>query len=224
MRHGEDKCETSNSDLILIMIKEKSKLWQQASGLIGQIFSKLPFTPDTYSWSTIPAAIIAFIFVCYGYFLWGGVFFLISGLLDIIDGGCARSRGHTSARGAFLDGSLDRVVDFIFMGSFFWLPLKMPIGSIGAWVYITGFVVIMPTFIVAYANHRQAVIDPDEKIIWRILNRGEIYILMLAIVITAHWSAVLASYLLIFLVVLGAITIVQSFCLAMHHARMQSSS
>lgn len=206
------------------MIKEKSELWSKTSLAIGKIFSYLPFSPNTYSWSTVPAAVIGFLFVCYDHLLLACLFFLIAGLLDVIDGGCARSRGVVSARGAFLDGCLDRVVDFIFVGSFFAAPVQLPCLSLGIWIYMAGFGVIMPTLIVAYANHRKAVKDDDEKVVWRILNRGEIYFLMLAILLAANWSPVIGGYLLMLLVILTAITVMQSFCLAMYHAGINESN
>ncbi|MEM9242664.1 MAG: CDP-alcohol phosphatidyltransferase family protein [Pseudomonadota bacterium] len=206
------------------MIKEKSKTWRNFSLFVGKIFAKLPFSPDFYSWMTIPVAVIGFIFIANGKLLWGCFFFFLSGVLDIIDGSCARVRGKMTHRGAFLDGILDRFVDFIYVGSFFWLPMQFPVLSINLWIYMAGFGVMMPSFIVAYANHRQAVIDPEEKKIWRILNRGEIYFLILLIIVSAHWSSVLAGWLLIILVVLSGINILQSFILAMRLASADQSS
>ena len=40
----------------------------------------------------------------------------------------------------------------------------------------------MPSFTVAYANHRGAVNDDNETLIWRIMNRGEMFILMMSII------------------------------------------
>jgi len=39
----------------------------------------------------------------------GGVFILVSGLIDILDGAVARATGKITKRGAFLDSTLDRV-------------------------------------------------------------------------------------------------------------------
>lgn len=46
-----------------------------------------------------------------GEFLWGGVFMLAGGAFDLVDGVIARHFGTTSAFGAFLDSTLDRLVD-----------------------------------------------------------------------------------------------------------------
>lgn len=44
--------------------------------------------------------------------LLGGVFILVSGFFDVVDGAVARATGRVSKRGAFLDSTLDRVAEF----------------------------------------------------------------------------------------------------------------
>ena len=77
----------------------------------------------------------------------------------------------------------------------------------------------MPSFEVAYANHRQAVPDPEEKIIWRIMNRGEMYFFMLLIPLVSLVSSVWAGYLLIALVALSFITTLQTFFSTLYIAK-----
>ena len=53
----------------------------------------------------------------YGGELLGGVLILVSGWFDIVDGAVARATGRVSARGAFVDSTLDRVAEVaLFMG------------------------------------------------------------------------------------------------------------
>jgi len=203
------------------MIKEKLQAWSNISAAIGKVACKLPFRPNFYSWMTLPIAVVAFSLVMYGHIKSSVFVFLLSGLFDLIDGAVARQSGQASHRGAFLDGCMDRVVDFLILFSYFYIPLATPLMPPEKWIYIAGFVVILPSFIVAYANHRQAVPDPDEKIVWRILNRGEMFALMMLVLIIAQYSALWAGYLLVTLVVLSSITVVQSFSLAMIHAQHQ---
>ncbi len=109
-----------------------------------------------------------------------------------------------------LDGSLDRFIDFMLLFSYFWLPITPPWLPLSQWICLAMFFAIMPSFEVAYANHRKAVIDPDETIIWRILNRGEMYLLMLVIPINSLYNSLWAGYLLIALVMLSGITTLQT--------------
>jgi len=192
------------------MIKEKSKTWAYISLKLGAIFAYFPLTPNCYTWSTIPFALAGLLFIMIGAIWVGIVFFLISGILDLVDGALARHLNCTTSRGAFLDGSLDRFIDFIIIFSYFWLPIDTPGLPLGQWLCLAIFFAIMPSFEVAYANHRQAVEDPEEKIIWRILNRGEMFFLMLLIPILSIYSSVWAGYCLIALVLLSVVTTIQT--------------
>lgn len=201
------------------VIKEKWKSWETISAKIGSWFSLFPMSPSFYSWATVVLAIVGFIAINMGHLVLAFVLFGVAGLLDIVDGAIARYRRVTSYRGAFLDGSLDRFVDFFLILSYFSIPLVTPWLKPGEWIAIAVFVALMPSFEVAYANHRKAVDDPEEKRIWRILNRGEMYPLMLAVPFSAIWSANVAGYLLVFWVSLAAITTCQTFFVALRLAK-----
>lgn len=201
------------------MIKEKSQTWAKISVQLGNIFSKLPFPPDYYTWITLPIAACGLICMIYGWIVGAVLLFLAAGFCDLIDGALARRLNCTSGRGAFLDGSLDRFIDFMLLFSYFWLPLELPLLPIGQWICIALFFTIMPSFLVAYANHRQAVIDPEEKIIWRILNRGEMYFLLLLIPVLCIYTPSWAAYLFIVFIGLSAITTLQSLFMTLWLAR-----
>lgn len=192
------------------MIKEKSKTWARISAQLGVIFSKLPFPPNYYTWLTIPVAFTGLVAIIFAKIWLGVILFTISGVLDVIDGALARCINRTTYRGAFLDGSLDRFIDFMLIFSYFWLPIHISILPLGQWICAAIFFAIMPSFEVAYANHRRAVEDPEEKIIWRILNRGEMYLLMLLIPVLSIYNPIWSGYLLIGLVVLSLITTLQT--------------
>jgi archaetidylinositol phosphate synthase len=50
---------------------------------------------------------------------YGGVFLLISGFADVLDGSVARAKGSVSSRGAFLDSTFDRLGELlVFIGIF----------------------------------------------------------------------------------------------------------
>lgn len=203
------------------MIKERSQTWVNISIAIGRLFSQLPISPNSYTWLTLLPAVLGFVAVVCGYILTGVLLFICSGLLDLVDGAVARHTGKTSRYGAFLDGSLDRVVDFFVIFSYLWLPIQVPEWGLEleAWIVIAIYAAILPSFEVAYANHRQAVDDPDETVIWRILHRGEMYTLMLLVPFISVFSAVWAGYVLIILVSLSVITTLQTFFSTLYHAR-----
>lgn len=203
------------------MIKEQSQTWVKVSAKIGEFFSRYSISPNIYTWLTIPPAALGFFAIMYGYIFTGILLFILAGILDLIDGAVARHTGQVSRYGAFLDGSLDRLVDFFVIFSYLWLPITVPQWSFNAeaWIVMAIYFAILPSFEVAYANHRQAVDDPHEKIIWRILNRGEMYTLMMLIPFAAIFSSQWAGYLLVVLVVLSVITTLQTFFATLYHAK-----
>lgn len=205
------------------MIKEKSKTWAKTSAQLGAIFSLLPFPPNYYTWLTLPIAFIGMLITIQGFVLTGVLFFTLAGILDVIDGAVARHTNTASYSGAFLDGSLDRFIDFFVIFSYFWLPIATPWLPLTHWISIAIFFAIMPSFEVAYANHRRAVADPEEKLIWRILNRGEMYVLMLAIPIVSLYNSLWAGYLLLFLIILSIITTLQTLFLTMRLSKQQKT-
>ncbi len=206
------------------MIKEKSKTWAQISRNLGALFSYFPLTPDCYTWLTIPFALLGLLFIIFNYIWFGIIFYLIAGVLDLVDGALARHLNLATSRGAFLDGSLDRFIDFIVIFSYFWLPITTPWLPLGQWLCMAIFFAIMPSFEVAYANHRRAVDDPEEKIIWRILNRGEMYFLMLLIPILSIYSSIWSGYFLIILVALSLITTLQTLWTTLYLAGKSEKS
>lgn len=200
------------------MIKEKCVWWRNFSDQLGQRMLRLPITANGYTWLTFVFGILGYIFIAHNFSVTGLVFFILAGLFDVVDGAVARAGGKSSHYGAFLDGSLDRFVDFFVIFSYFKLAIVTPYWSLGAWVAIAIFCAIMPSFEVAYANHRKAVDDPDETKIWRILNRGEMYPLMLLVILVSLFQPIWAGYVLAFWVIVAAITTLQTVYLALRLA------
>lgn len=200
------------------MIKEKSQTWHQISQKMGCFFANYsPFPAGFYTLSSLLLAIIAIVLSYHTYFISAIGLFILAGLFDVIDGSVARARNKASNLGAFVDGTIDRFVDFSIIFSFFFFHIQAPILTIAQLICITSFVVIMPTFIVAYANHRGAVEDDNETLIWRIMNRGEMLVMMLAILIMSLYNPLWAGYLLVALIMLSALTILQTIIETIYH-------
>ncbi|HVV52406.1 MAG TPA: CDP-alcohol phosphatidyltransferase family protein [Polyangia bacterium] len=82
-----------------------------------------------------------------GHFALGAALLIAAGALDVMDGEVARTRGQSSARGAFLDSTIDRVADGLIFG--------------GAVVYYAGTLVmyaallaLIMSFVISYARSR----------------------------------------------------------------------
>jgi archaetidylinositol phosphate synthase len=202
------------------MIKEKSKTWQKFSLVLGNFFSTYsPFPAGFYTITSLFLALLAIICAYHHAYISTIGFFIAAGLFDVVDGSVARAQNKASNLGAFVDGTIDRFVDFAIIFSYFYFDIT-PFGlDLSQLICVTSFVVIMPSFVVAYANHRGAVKDDNETLIWRLMNRGEMLIIMIGILIAALVNPNWAGYLLILLIGLSIVTILQTIAETLYHAR-----
>lgn len=152
--------------------------------------------------------------------VWLGIaFFLLGGVLDEIDGKVARWSGRTTYIGGFADGVVDRFADFFLILSFFFIDFPDCGIDVSILLFTLLFVTLMPPFIVAYANHRKAVPDPTEKVIWRLSFRIEYYLAFILVLIFSQINTTIAFYLLLFSLVLNGATVVQSIVMVFIKAR-----
>ncbi len=193
------------------MIKEFINM-KKYEEVMGKTFSFLSPMAWTYIGFFFPLG--GFLFVAIGRVWLGIVFFLLGGLLDEIDGKVARWSGRTTYLGGFVDGVVDRFADFFFILSFFHLDFPERFIPTHLMLFILLFVTLLPPFIVAYANHRKAVPDPTEKVIWRLSFRGEYYFLFIFILVFSRINIFISFYLCLFALVLNGATVVQSLILA----------
>lgn len=192
------------------MIKEFIE-FPELERCVGKWFQFL--SPNTWTTLSLCFSAIAFCFVFYGFTMWGMVFFLISALLDGIDGKVARYTRRATPIGAFWDGTVDRMVDMLFILCFFFLDFPAEPMFLHVFLFLLLFFTLMPPFIVAYANHRLAVPDPSEKEIWRFAFRVEYLVFFLLVILLNKYSITLSYYALWAGFILMAATFVQSIIL-----------
>ncbi|RQW10728.1 CDP-alcohol phosphatidyltransferase family protein [candidate division KSB1 bacterium] len=183
-----------------------NKPWLQTA--IGRTFKFL--SPNTWTTVSLFISIGAFVVVARGYLYWGVLLFIVGSICDFIDGKVARYTGTSSKFGAFWDGTVDRFVDALIVGAFFYLDSPLPPRKMHMLLYILLFCILLPPFIVAYANHRGAVPDPHEKVVWRFAFRAEPLIL-LGVAALFNQSSLMTSFVFFLLaLLLMAATVVQS--------------
>lgn len=192
------------------MIKEFFKL-KKYEEVMGKSFSFI--SPMTWTYIAFFFPLIGFIFVLLGR-VWAGIaLFLLGGILDEIDGKVARFTNRVTYLGGFVDGVVDRFADFFLILSFFFLDFPQWIIDIRITLFVLLFVTLMPPFIVAYANHRKAVPDPTEKVIWRFAFRIEYYVAFILILVFSKINIRVSFYLLLFALALNTLTVIQSVVL-----------
>ncbi len=132
-----------------------------------------------------------------GSFQWGAIVTALGGFFDLTDGVIARHQGRTSTFGAFLDSTLDRVVD---MALLFAIAMYFQGAGEPLWAWVSGFALVC-TVVVSYSKARAESVLPGFKGGW--FERAErlvvlmigavVGFLKLALVIVAVGSAITAG-------------------------------
>ncbi len=179
--------------------------------IVGKSFSFL--SPNMWTTVSLLIAVAAVFPVIHGYYAVGVILFTISTLCDLVDGKVARYTNTSSKLGAFWDGTVDRFVDALLILCFFFLDFPVPQRYMAFILFALLFTTLMPPFIVAYANHRGAVPDPTEKVIWRFAFRIEYIVFYIAAIGLYPISPMVSYYLVWAGLLLMSATVVQSIYL-----------
>lgn len=179
---------------------------------IGLLFSKVGLSPNMWTALSLAPAIAGFASLYYHQLAPAILLFALSGFIDIIDGNVARVTKSVSNLGAFLDGVIDRYVEFImYLG--LWLYLEHTPEVLlphGIWLLLLVFGAMMPSFITAYADHRNVISDPEKlRNIGGLLERFERLALIYAGMFLGLFSPVLLVYTVILTVLLANLTAFQ---------------
>ncbi len=151
---------------------------EKLSVKLGMFFSYVGLSPNAWTVLAIFPAIMGFITlsICHN-LLESFFYFLAAGVIDAIDGAVARVTSRVSALGGFLDGVIDRYVEFLlYLGLLLFLmdSGKEFLVPDYVWIMLLLFGAIMPTFIRAYADHRRVITDPrDLRRMGGLLERAE---------------------------------------------------
>lgn len=148
---------------------------------LGIIFSKIPLTPNQWTILSLLPALIGFYYLAVEKNLvYGLICFILSGLLDGVDGGVARVTGAVTNLGAYLDGMMDRFVEALLIIGLMFIPMPDMdvfgyILPMALWLTLLLFFgTCMTTFSRAYADHRKVVTNPKKlKEMGGVLERAE---------------------------------------------------
>jgi archaetidylinositol phosphate synthase len=193
----------------------KSKLREKCEGVhiqIGLLFSKIGISANTWTVLSLVPAALGFISLCFHSLPTALIFFAASGFVDMVDGNVARVTKSVSNLGAFLDGVIDRYVEFLlYLGLWIYLehtdPVLLPIAT---WMLLLLFGALMPSFVTAYADHRNVISDPDRlKNIGGFLERFERLALLYFGMLLGIFSPIGLVYVIILTVFLTNLTAIQ---------------
>jgi len=120
---------------------------------VVSVLTSLSVPPVLVSLFGLVLALYGALLVARGSLALGGVFLLLSGLCDVLDGDLARRRGLASRFGAFLDSTLDRVAEFAFFGGFLYYLAHRP-GGASDFVFVVTLVALTGSVLTSYARAR----------------------------------------------------------------------
>ncbi len=193
------------------MLEEKREKFKKISEKIGAIFSKFGLTPNQYTLVSLLFVLIAFYFLINRRLILTLVFFLISAVLDFIDGSVARFLKQETKKGAYLDTVCDRYVEGIILLGFLFLSLPDFLLPAKFWIFLAVFGSLMTTYSKAAAKEKELVEIEIKK---GFLGRGERMILITLAIILGVFNLNWTIYPLIILAVFSNITALERIYLA----------
>jgi phosphatidylglycerophosphate synthase len=209
------------------MLKANDSM-EWASVKIGTLFAGFGLTPNQWTVISLLPAAVGFAAILYGQLLLGALFFLVSGLIDAIDGAVARVTGAVTSLGAFLDGVIDRYVEMLmyfglmhFLSNNYAPELLMPHQY---WIGLLILGALMPTFVRAYADHRNVVTEPeDHKRMGGIMERAERMGFVLAGMVLGQSNPVFLIYMVAATAFLSNLTALQRIIFVVNFAKKPKS-
>jgi CDP-diacylglycerol--glycerol-3-phosphate 3-phosphatidyltransferase len=118
-----------------------------------RLLTSLSVPPAMVSLFGLAFSLYGALVVAQGSLALGGVFLLLSGICDVLDGDLARRRGLVSRFGAFLDSTLDRVAEFAYFGGFLYYFVNRPGGS-SDFVFVVTLVALTGSVLTSYTRAR----------------------------------------------------------------------
>jgi CDP-diacylglycerol--glycerol-3-phosphate 3-phosphatidyltransferase len=133
----------------------KNRLRQGLDPVVGALVS-LRVHPNTLTALGLAFSIVAAASIASGRVRAGGIWLLVSGLFDVVDGAVARRAGQASKRGAALDSILDRYAEGAVFAGLAWFYARRG-GS--EWTLLAVVLVLMGSFLVSYVRARSEGLD-----------------------------------------------------------------
>jgi CDP-diacylglycerol--glycerol-3-phosphate 3-phosphatidyltransferase len=113
---------------------------------VARFLIALRVTPNMISWASLVLGGIAGSFLAYGRFGVAALLATVSAFLDSLDGIVARETGVSSDAGEVLDATIDRYVEFFFLGGLVVYYRDIPI------LMLVSLLALMGSFMVSYSS------------------------------------------------------------------------
>jgi archaetidylinositol phosphate synthase len=91
---------------------------------VGKALGDMGVTPNSLTLTGLVLSLLTPVAIYAGYFWLGISLFVISSVLDVLDGAVAKATGKSSLRGSFLDSFSDRIADASFTTSLLFIGIN----------------------------------------------------------------------------------------------------
>jgi phosphatidylglycerophosphate synthase len=189
----------------------KRQKFNPLSVKVGMIFSKIPLTPNQWTYISIIPALAAAYAIAQQQFLAAAALFFVAAAIDLIDGSVARVTGRATLFGAYLDTTVDRYMEAFIVASLLFAALPQVWLPAVVWVFFYYFGSIMSTYVKAAAKEKGFV---NEEIKGGILERAEKMLILFIGLILAYFDKTYLVYVLIILGIGANITALQRIRIA----------
>lgn len=196
---------------------KKNRAAERLQKIAGEALAIIPLTPNQWTALSVLVAGVGFLSLVYHDALLATGLFLLAVAIDAIDGAVARAKCMESRKGAFIDGICDRFVEAFALFGLMFYGLPGVYLTADVWLALLLFFgTCMTTFVRAYAEHRK-LLDAQQtgKMPGGVFERAERVLLILAVILLAHYNPLYAVYLLILGCGLAIVTVGQRLVYAL---------
>jgi CDP-diacylglycerol--glycerol-3-phosphate 3-phosphatidyltransferase len=144
--------------------RERASTSSSSAGGVGEIMRdrliESRLTPNAISLTGFALCVVAAVLVWQDHKLWGGIAFVVGSVCDTLDGRYSRMSGKGTPFGAFLDSTLDRIVEgFVLTG------VAVTFTARGDKLAVAAVVVaVMASLVVSYTRARAEALGVECKV------------------------------------------------------------
>jgi len=165
---------------------------------LGRLLSKAGFKPNTITLLSLAPSFTALYFAYIHEVFLFILFVCFSSLLDVLDGAVARASGKKTVFGAFLDSTIDRVNDALFITSLYFLGINV----------LLVFLILITSYLISYTRARAEGLGIRIEGIG-IIERPERIVFIVVIAVLTYFDIFTASIIASIFLILSSFSVFQ---------------
>lgn len=192
------------------MLYKRRSYFDNINRKIGVAFSKLPLSPNHWTLIGLLFVLVMFYFLINQNFLLAALIFVITALVDMVDGAVARTTKKVTKLGGYLDSITDRLVEFVIILGLFLNNYPDFIVSMRVWLLF----LLLGSFMSTYTRAAAFEKGVFKNLKGGILEHTDRLVLFFIIILTSIFSLEYASYLIVITTILANVSALQRFLTA----------